>query len=80
VVVQQEGLERTGAGYLGQIWLARLEGDINSRLHKLEATLERGNFLLQRFADFELEATLTAHTHTHSCVLTHTRSYCFGSR
>jgi hypothetical protein len=56
------------SGFLGRIWLARLESDINSRLHKLEATLEHGNFLLQRFAEFELEATRECWSAARACL------------
>jgi hypothetical protein len=38
------------------IWLDRVKGDIDAKLRRLDAALEHGNFLLRRFAEFELEA------------------------
>ena len=44
------------SGFLGRIWTDRLKGEIDAKIHRLDARLEHGNFLLQRFAELELEA------------------------
>jgi hypothetical protein len=44
------------SGFLGQVWMQRLKGDIDARLQRLDAALTHQNFLLQRFAELELEA------------------------
>jgi hypothetical protein len=44
------------SGVLGKIWVDRLRGEIDKDLRRLDRTLEHGNFLLRRAAEFELEA------------------------
>src|SRR5882672_1086527 len=44
------------SGFLGQVWMQRLKGEIDARLQRLDAALTHQNFLLQRFAELELEA------------------------
>jgi len=44
------------ARFLGDKWLQDWKGDIDAKLQKLDAALRHRNFLLQRFAEFELEA------------------------
>ena len=44
------------SGFLGQIWMQRLKGDIDARLQRLDAALSHQNFLLQKFAELELSA------------------------
>lgn len=41
--------------FLGDRWLQAWKGDIDARLQKLDAALLHRNFLLQRWAEFELE-------------------------
>jgi hypothetical protein len=42
--------------FLGDKWLQDWKGEIDARLQRLDAALEHRNFLLQRQAEFELEA------------------------
>lgn len=44
------------SGFLGRVWVDRLKGDIDGRLRRLEAALKHGTYVLQRLAEFELEA------------------------
>lgn len=41
---------------LGGKWLQSLKGEIDAKLHRLEAELQHRNFVRQRFAEFELIA------------------------
>jgi hypothetical protein len=41
--------------FLGDKWLQDWKGDIDARLQRLDAALQHRNFLLQRFAEFEVE-------------------------
>lgn len=56
------------SGFLGKIWLDRLKGEIDARLRRLDAVLEHGNFLLRRFAEFELEAITECWRTARACV------------
>ena len=56
------------SGFIGKIWVDRLRGDIDARLQKLDAKLQHGNFLLQRFAEFELEATRACWSAARACL------------
>ncbi|SRR5258708_21395682 len=42
--------------FLGDKWLQDWKGEIDTKLKKLEASLEHQNYVLQRLAEFELEA------------------------
>lgn len=42
--------------FIGQKWLQDWKGDIDARLQRLDAALKHRNYLLQRLAEFELEA------------------------
>lgn len=42
--------------FLGDTWLQTWKGDIDARLQRLDAALKHHNYLLQRLAEFELEA------------------------
>jgi hypothetical protein len=42
--------------FLGNKWLQDWKGDIDARLQRLDAALKHRNYLLQRLAEFELEA------------------------
>ena len=44
------------SGFLGQVWMQRLKGDIDARLQRLDAALSHQNYLLQKFAELELAA------------------------
>ncbi|MFQ5881430.1 MAG: hypothetical protein ACE5I9_02995 [Candidatus Methylomirabilales bacterium] len=44
------------ARFLGQKWLQEWKGDIDAKLQRLDAALAHRNYLLQRLAEFELEA------------------------
>ena len=44
------------ARFLGDKWLQDWKGDIDARLQRLDAALKHRNYLLQRIAEFELEA------------------------
>src|SRR5947209_19434584 len=69
------------SGFLGRIWIDRLRGDIDAKLHRLDALLEHGNFLLQRFAEFELEALTECWRAARACLplLNATRPYDSGT-
>src|SRR3990170_3393076 len=42
--------------FIGDKWLQDWKGDIDARLQRLDAALQHRNYLLQRLAEFELEA------------------------
>lgn len=42
--------------FLGDKWLQDWKGDIDAKLQRLDAALRHRNYVLQRFAEFELEA------------------------
>lgn len=42
--------------FLGDKWLQDWKGDIDARLQRLDAALKHRNYLLQRLAEYELEA------------------------
>lgn len=42
--------------FLGNKWLQDWKGDIDARLQRLDAVLKHRNYLLQRLAEYELEA------------------------
>lgn len=56
------------SGFLGQMWVQRLRGDLDAKLARLEATLEHGNFLLQRFAELELNAITACWQKARACL------------
>lgn len=55
-VVSSVILSVAGTGVLGNYLLERFKGGLETRLRRLDAVLQHGNFMLQRFAEFELEA------------------------
>lgn len=69
------------SGFLGRIWIDRLKGEIDAKLHRLDALPEHGNFLLQRFAEFELEAITECWRAARACLplLNATRPYDSGT-
>src|SRR3990167_1183091 len=42
--------------FIGDKWLQDWKGDIDARLQRLDAALQHRNYVLQRLAEFELEA------------------------
>ena len=42
--------------FIGDKWLQDWKGEIDAKLQRLDAALEHRNYLLQRLAEFELEA------------------------
>jgi hypothetical protein len=56
------------SGFIGKIWVDRLKGDIDVKLRRLDAALEHHNFLLRRFAEFELEAITECWRAARACV------------
>jgi hypothetical protein len=42
--------------FLGDKWLQDWKGEIDAKLQRLDAALQHRNYVLQRFAEFELEA------------------------
>jgi hypothetical protein len=42
--------------FIGDKWLQDWKGDIDARLQRLDAALKHRNYLLQRFAEYELDA------------------------
>ncbi len=42
--------------FIGRKWLQDWKGEIDARLQRLDAALAHRNYVLQRFAEFELEA------------------------
>jgi hypothetical protein len=54
--------------FLGDKWLQDWKGDIDARLQKLDAALKHRNYLLQRLAEFELEATTECWRAARACL------------
>jgi hypothetical protein len=54
--------------YLGQIWIDRLKGQLDERLRRLDSDLKQRNFLLQRFAEYELEGLVECWRAARACV------------
>jgi hypothetical protein len=42
--------------FVGDIWIERFKVDFEAKIKRLESRLEHGNFLLQRFAEYEFQA------------------------
>jgi hypothetical protein len=56
------------SGFLGKVWVDRLKGDIDARLQRLDSALKHRNFLLQRFAEYELEGIVECWRSARACV------------
>ena len=54
--------------FLGDKWLQDWKGDIDERLQRLDATLKHRNYLLQRLAEFELEAITESWRAARACL------------
>ncbi len=56
------------SGFLGKVWVDRLKGDIDARLHRLDSALKHHNFLLQRFSEYELEGIVECWRAARACL------------
>ena len=67
--------------FLGDKWLQDWKGDIDAKLQKLDAALKHRNYLLQRFAEFELEAITECWRSARACLplINATRPYDSGT-
>jgi hypothetical protein len=67
--------------FLGDKWLQAWKGDINARLQRLDAALKHRNYLLQRLAEFELEAITECWRAARACLplINATRPYDSGT-
>lgn len=54
--------------FAGDLFTQRYQGDIDRGLRRLDARLEHGNYLLQRFSEFELEAVVACWRAARKCV------------
>jgi hypothetical protein len=69
------------ARFLGDKWLQAWKADIDARLQRLDAALKHRNYLLQRLAEFELEAITECWRAARACLplLNATRPYDSGT-
>lgn len=67
--------------FLGDKWLQDWKGDIDARLQRLDAALKHRNYLLQRLAEFELEAITECWRAARACLplINATRPYDSGT-
>ena len=67
--------------FLGNKWLQDWKGDIDARLHRLDSLLKHRNYLLQRLAEFELEAITECWRAARACLplMNATRPYDSGT-
>lgn len=67
--------------FLGDKWLQDWKGDIDARLQRLDAALKHRNYLLQRLAEFELEAITECWRTARACLplINVTRPYDSGT-
>lgn len=67
--------------FLGDKWLQGWKGDIDARLQRLDAALKYRNYLLQRLAEFELEAITECWRAARACLplINATRPYDSGT-
>jgi len=56
------------SGVLGNIWVQRLKGDIDAKLQRLDAALKHRGFVLQRFAEYELEGLVECWRAARACL------------
>jgi hypothetical protein len=54
--------------FLGDKWLQDWKGEIDEKLKRLDAALRHRNYVLQRFAEFELEAVTECWRVTRACL------------
>jgi hypothetical protein len=54
--------------FLGDKWLQEWKGDIDAKVQRLNAALQHRNFLLQRVAEFELEALTESWRAARACL------------
>lgn len=54
--------------FLGDKWLQDWKGGIDAKLQRLDAALRHRNYVLQRFAEFELEAITECWRFTRACL------------
>src|SRR3972149_5492643 len=67
--------------FIGDKWLQDWKGDIDARLQRLDAALQHRNYLLQRLAEFELEAITECWRAARACLplMNATRPYDSGT-
>lgn len=54
--------------FLGDKWLQDWKGEIDAKLQRLDAALRHRNYVLQRFAEFELEAITECWRFARACL------------
>jgi len=54
--------------FLGDKWLQDWKGEIDAKLQRLDAALRHRNYVLQRFAEFELEAVTECWRAARACL------------
>lgn len=67
--------------FLGDKWLQDWKGEIDAKLQRLDAALQHRNYLLQRLAEFELEAITECWRAARACLplINATRPYDSGT-